>query len=408
MDGIVFGALDFALSMDYNISELNHIKSRLIQFGECLMTGGKLKSKSDLLYERLREEMLGGVYAPGVKLPRESEFARQQNVALLTLRGALSRLESDGLIARLPRSGTFVIGPGDERKRVIQLRIENYGGGVRGENFFNRDLILGVANYAYMHDCGLEVMACDNDPGKLKLQYQQGAYMGIIWDRPQPEVHEYITELSRIRVPQVCINREVPGCVRICCDYRGAICQAMRFLRRFGHRDVALLDLDLPGEVFSGRQREFVDQVSFMGIADPESRLLRLPYPADGSWLMIAERMRGLSGVTAVIVSYTHMEEFIRYAEEAQLNIPGDLSVILWGESDGYNLKNDSRFSILTESRFNIGNRAVELLMESGDGVSPKDDCHLIASELIMRSSCGLPRDRLLAESGGLNGRLTT
>ena len=351
-----------------------------------------------MLYEHLRGEILSGVYAPGAKLPRESEFAKQQNVALLTLRSALCRLESDGLIARLPRSGTFVLEQKDKRKRVIQLRIENYSSEVRTEKFFNRDLILGVANYAYMHDCELEVLSCANDPGKLKLQYQQGEFMGIIWDRPQPEVHEYIRELSRIRVPQICINRHVPDCAQICCDYSGAIRQAMRFLRQLGHRDVALLDLDLPGDVFLIRQNEFIDQLRFVGVEEPEKRLLRLPQPATGSWLMIAERLRGLTGVTALIVSYTHMEEFIRYAEEAQIHIPGDLSVILWGESDTYNLKNDSQFSILTESRFNIGNRAVELLIESSKKSLSGEKCYLIASELIMRSSCGLPRDRMLVD----------
>lgn len=362
------------------------------------MNGEKLKSKSDLLYERLREDIVDGTYLPGSQLPREAAFARQHQVALLTLRGALSRLEADGLIARLPRSGTFVMGPKQEKKRVIRLRIQNYHGDVKEEKYFNRALILGAANYAYLHQCELVISDCISDLGRLKLQYQQGEFLGIIWDRPQQEVYAEIEALAQLNVPQICINRDVPNTLQVSCDYPGAIRQAMRFLRNLGHRDIALLDLDLPGEIFRARQQEFIDQLRFMNVTEPESRLLRLPYPAAGSWLIIAERFRQLSDVTAVIVSYTHMEEFIRYADEAQLHIPRDLSVIMWGESDNYNLKNDSRFSVMTESRFDIGNQAVELLRRlclNHDSAAVSSPC-LVAGELIMRSSCGLPRDQRL------------
>ena len=137
-----------------------------------------MKKKSELLYEQLKAEILAGTYPVGSQLPRESEFARQNQVALMTLRAALARLESDHLIARLPRSGTFVLSRETGRSRTIQLRIEGYGGELQTERQFVRDLILGAANAAYLKGYQLEVCDCMAEPEKLEAQYRENGFYG--------------------------------------------------------------------------------------------------------------------------------------------------------------------------------------------------------------------------------------
>jgi GntR family transcriptional regulator len=58
--------------------------------------------------ERLRERILDGTYQPHAQLPSESEIGTIFNVSRITVRQALSDLEREGVIFKIPGKGTFV------------------------------------------------------------------------------------------------------------------------------------------------------------------------------------------------------------------------------------------------------------------------------------------------------------
>ena len=64
--------------------------------------------KKDNLYQTLRQEILSGRYEPESRLPREIDFCRMLGVGKVTLRSALEKLETDGLVVRVPGKGTFI------------------------------------------------------------------------------------------------------------------------------------------------------------------------------------------------------------------------------------------------------------------------------------------------------------
>jgi DNA-binding LacI/PurR family transcriptional regulator len=72
--------------------------------------------KKDIIYQQLHDALAQGKYLPGQKLPNELDFARELNVGKVTLRSALTQLEADGLVIRVPRKGTFVA-PESHRSR---------------------------------------------------------------------------------------------------------------------------------------------------------------------------------------------------------------------------------------------------------------------------------------------------
>ena len=59
---------------------------------------------SDLLAERIRSQE----YAPGSRLPSESDLALQLGVSRATVRSALARLATQGLVLRKQGNGTYV------------------------------------------------------------------------------------------------------------------------------------------------------------------------------------------------------------------------------------------------------------------------------------------------------------
>ena len=82
--------------------------------------------KKDKVYLQLKQKILSGEFTPGMRLPKELEFSRELNVAKVTLRSALARLESEGLVERLPSKGTFVAG--DTAANLILIVIPQQAG----------------------------------------------------------------------------------------------------------------------------------------------------------------------------------------------------------------------------------------------------------------------------------------
>ena len=64
--------------------------------------------KYQAIYTVLRQQILDGDFAPGEQLPPQQELADGFGVTLMTLRQAVSALESDGLVWAARGKGTFV------------------------------------------------------------------------------------------------------------------------------------------------------------------------------------------------------------------------------------------------------------------------------------------------------------
>lgn len=66
------------------------------------------KSIAEQVEELLRSRMRDGTYAPGSKMPSESELSEEFGVSRATLRTVLARLAVNGLILRKQGDGTYV------------------------------------------------------------------------------------------------------------------------------------------------------------------------------------------------------------------------------------------------------------------------------------------------------------
>lgn len=76
---------------------------------------------SDQVYEQLKEQLISGVWKQGDKIPSENELVALFNVSRVTVRQALSKLITLGLLETKLGEGTFVkeITPGVYMKEMI-------------------------------------------------------------------------------------------------------------------------------------------------------------------------------------------------------------------------------------------------------------------------------------------------
>lgn len=75
---------------------------------------------SNIIYNKI----VSGQYEPGEKLPTEDELSQNYSVSKITIRNALSRLETDGLINRIRAKGTFVSETIPKTKQYIYTSLE--------------------------------------------------------------------------------------------------------------------------------------------------------------------------------------------------------------------------------------------------------------------------------------------
>ena len=74
----------------------------------------------------LREAIIKGTYEVGRQFPTETALCRQYNISRFTVREALKKLQSEGLIERKRGSGT-VVQPASARGGALHQPLSNVG-----------------------------------------------------------------------------------------------------------------------------------------------------------------------------------------------------------------------------------------------------------------------------------------
>ncbi|MBO5644798.1 MAG: GntR family transcriptional regulator [Lentisphaeria bacterium] len=354
-----------------------------------------VQRKKDLIYKRLRDDIASGHYRLGEKLLPELELARQLDTSFITLRSALQRLEEENLIQRIRGRGTFVVSrPVPEiPKHNLLLMFPGPEKSTISNTLFNRQLFSGMAELCA--GCGDNVTAESfSNPEDLVVRWRAGEFSGIVWDRPDVE-DPVLAQLAEQGVPQVTVNRIHPAIPSVCADYIAAVSIAVRSLKRFGHQRIGLCDFGYNHKILKSRAEHFVKLLEQEGITDAKSCLMEMMQENDARREQAIRRcMSGENPPTAVLVSHTYFYLFEKYLVENNIKVPEDLSVVLWGEEDGYDRYTDHPYSILSDARIEVGRRAADMIYCLLHGDTPEVKDVKIGSEFILRDGCSFPSRR--------------
>lgn len=60
------------------------------------------------LYKYIKNDILNGILAPGIKLPSKRSFAKNLGISTITVENAYAQLQSEGYIYSLPKKGFYI------------------------------------------------------------------------------------------------------------------------------------------------------------------------------------------------------------------------------------------------------------------------------------------------------------
>jgi len=211
-------------------------------------------SKIDGVYSNLRDRILAGEYAVGVRLPTEAELEQIFGVSRGTVRYALSRLDADGLIYRKRSSGSYV-SPRSKVRRVIVVTnypsdaAPNDFGQMYGAHIFG----LGMNARLVEDDCNCFRMTISFDKylaiyNGLHLVYRDVA--AVIFFRRIDPLHESAKYLRKHQIPFLFYGSgeydltDVEN--HLTYDYRELFDLAVGCLLEHGHHEIAYVHDNSP------------------------------------------------------------------------------------------------------------------------------------------------------------------
>jgi LacI family repressor for deo operon, udp, cdd, tsx, nupC, and nupG len=182
------------------------------------------------LAEHFRRQMENGVLQPGDRLPSLAEMRALHGVSRPTMEKVHSILEGDGLIERLPGSGTFVLEP-PKRARSGLVGISGFGFQFSGFSTYWSMLLDGVREVASKAQVQILLLDIDSTAGWEKAD-------GIlICDWSNFETLRHVPPL----VPCVSMMVPVSHMASVAADDQGAARAMTQHLIELGHKRIAYL-----------------------------------------------------------------------------------------------------------------------------------------------------------------------
>lgn len=137
----------------------SRVKSKIPKFVDGGGRGKRLLSLADQVYAHLYEAIITGKLEPGARII-EMDVAAEMGTSQGTVREALQRLESDALVIRQARSGTFVASLSTEelyeiflaRSKIEQLAIQHLAENITTEQLNQLEQIIEAMRTAAEND----------------------------------------------------------------------------------------------------------------------------------------------------------------------------------------------------------------------------------------------------------------
>jgi len=96
---------------------------------------------SDEIFNKLKNDILKGVYPTGKKIPSERMLSLRYNVSRVTIREATGKLAQIGLVKKIPQSGTYVCDIRSEGSLNLLTQI------IKTTDFIDSDMLISLLEF---------------------------------------------------------------------------------------------------------------------------------------------------------------------------------------------------------------------------------------------------------------------
>jgi DNA-binding LacI/PurR family transcriptional regulator len=349
--------------------------------------------------DSLRRRIADGRLKAGQRLPSEESLRREFGVSRVTVRRGLRLLRDERLLESRAGVGHFVAagagpaprlpGAGDGCTEV--LYVHDVGRAVSSLKPLGAAIFAGALEEAGR--VGLDLFVCCLEATRLRqlVREKKGATLGgVLFDWNDPDLARF---LMRQDVPFVVVDGdfdELPVAAVIQDNVAGTIA-ALEHLAGLGHRRIALLGPD-DGWVHSRRRLAGYREFHLRRDWPLDEALVAREPGRESEGHAAAERLLGgARPPTAVFVADRHhLRGLLEVAAARGLAVPGDLSVVVWGEAEPG--APNRELSHVNWDRAEMGRLAVRLLAERAAGDRTEKAQVLISAKLVERGSTAGPR----------------
>ena len=241
--------------------------------------------------------------APGSRLPTEKQLSKSLSVGQVTLRSALARLEAEGLVERVRSRGTFVTERG--RRRTFLLIQPD---GTENLETPSRYIAAGLAEEAEKRSVVLEIC-----PESLFVSFSAEERREIIHSRSISGIvletgHRRISEKVAAAVKELNLPVVVPhgisndvewGFLTLKTDEKSAFKEAYSYLKRHGHKRIASLFLQLPGE----------NSNELRGFSPDELKAFFVSEKLEDSCLLVAQLLNSSEDIRLQVKNWMELPE---------------------------------------------------------------------------------------------------
>ena len=326
--------------------------------------------KKEKVYQSLRQDILGGKYQPGFKLPKELDFSKELGVAKITLRSALEKLENDGLVERVPGKGTFI--SKDNTSNKILVLISQLSGIQLPQNYILPGIEAAATEQKFETEiCFIEYLRKLSFGDALKMLKDKNLRGAIlIGTTCQPDDPE-VMMLRKLNIPAIIpysnYEARLNGLPLMYASHRQAMRASLEYLAGHGHHCVKLISSkinnfrgwklgELPGlfrELGLAAGGKIIYHAE--NLVKDEIRAAVDAILADGQW---PTAIQCFSDFYAI--------EVMDYLHKKGIRIPQDIAVMGYcGYPGGTFLK--PSLSTIDFNYSGIGRAAVKILLESRD-----------------------------------------
>lgn len=351
--------------------------------------------KFQQLADELRRGILAGDWAPGAKLPTESQLAQETGLSLTTVRRAFDELVQHGLVDRRQGAGSFVQVP---ESREPRLR-KTVGVLVPTTQLYYPRVLQGIEEALSSAGAGMQLSAYHYDPAEERRDLQfllDGGVEGLLVVPTLlglADQQARVNELMSLPVPVVLVERHVLDAGAgdrseyVCTDHAGGAYDAVQHLYALGHRRIALVARSANPTV-EAVTAGFEEAAAALGV----ERCERLTAPKDqwGERLAseMVERLVADRATAALVFGDREATLVARAVGQRGLSIPGDIALVSYDDETA-DLA-EVPLTAVSPPKFRVGRMAAEVLLRR---LREGDACPVhqvkLRPRIVVRASCG-------------------